>query len=279
MGVVAPAQSHDSQDSLSPIVDAIDRSRRRRRLSFRVQFALTWVVLVVGLALLLTNRGGRGFDGEFIAEWAAFILSGAGMTVLISALAITGATGLAILGALGRLSSNPIVAGVASLYVSLVRGTPLLVQILFAYLALAEVGLVLPVLVAGTGALAFNYGAYLTEIFRAGIQAVPRGQREAAQALGMPERLLMRRIVLPQAFRIVIPAIGNDFIAMLKDSALVSVIAVPELLWKSQAAGRPNIRIFEALTFAAIVYWMLTIIFSFFQERLEKRLARSDRPT
>jgi polar amino acid transport system permease protein len=265
-------------EAVAPVVLDIERARSRRRLSFRVQFALTWVVLVVGLVIMLTSRR-RGFDGDFIAEWAGFILSGAGMTVLISAVAIVGATILAILGSLARLSSNPIIAGVASLYVSLVRGTPLLVQILFAYLALAEVGIVLPVLAAGIGALAFNYGAYLTEIFRAGIQAVPPGQREAAQALGMPEGLVMRRIVLPQAFRIVIPAIGNDFIAMLKDSALVSVIAVPELLWKSQAAGRPTIHIFEALTFAALIYWILTIIFSFFQERLEKRLARSDRPT
>jgi polar amino acid transport system permease protein len=260
---------------VAPILEQIKRSRRRRRLSFRVQFFLTWTVLIVGLVVILASRR-RGFDMEFLQEWAGFILTGAGTTVMVSALAITFATVLAVLGALGRLSANPIIAGVASLYVSLVRGTPLLVQILFAYLALAEVGLVLPVLAAGIGALSFNYGAYLTEIFRAGIQAVPRGQREAAQALGMPERLVMRRIVLPQAFRIVVPAIGNDFIAMLKDSALVSIIAVPELLWKAQAAGRPNIRIFEALAFAALVYWLLTMVFSFFQERLEQRLARSD---
>lgn len=265
-----------TDESAAPILDQIKQARGRQRLSYRVQFILTWVVLIIGLIVLLSSRK-RGFDGEFVQEWAGFILTGAGTTVFVSAIAITFATLLAVLGAFGRMSKNPIVAGVASLYVSLVRGTPLLVQILFAYLALAEVGLVLPVLAAGTGALAFNYGAYLTEIFRAGIIAVPRGQREAAQALGMPERLLMRRIVLPQAFRIVVPAIGNDFIAMLKDSALVSVIAVPELLWKSQAAGRPNVRIFEALTFAALVYWMLTIIFSFFQERLERRLARGDR--
>jgi polar amino acid transport system permease protein len=197
--------------------------------------------------------------------------------VVISTIAIFVATVLALLGALGRLSTNPHIYGTASLYVSLVRGTPLLVQIFFAYYALAEVGLVLPAIVAGTGALAFNYGAYMTEIFRAGIQAVPKGQREAAQALGMPEGLVFRRIVMPQAFRIVIPAIGNDFIAMLKDSALVSTIGVTELLWRAQAAGRPRVRVFDAILVAALVYWILTIIFSFFQERLEKRMARGDR--
>jgi polar amino acid transport system permease protein len=258
------------------IVAEVTRSERRRHLSFRVQFAITWLILIVGLVVLLAS-GRRGLDLEFIVEWTPFILGGAGTTILISAVAITVAVVLALLGALGRLSTNPWINGTASLYVSLVRGTPLLVQIFFAYLALAEVGLILPILVAGTGALAFNYGAYLTEIFRAGIMAVPRGQREAARALGMPEHLVFRRVVMPQAFRIVVPAIGNEFIAMLKDSSLVSVIGVTELLWRAQAAGRPNVRIFEALLVAALVYWILTIVFSLFQDVLERRLARADR--
>ena len=122
----------------------------------------------------------------------------------------------------GSRAIAPIYAA-ATLYVSLVRGTPLIVQIFFIYLALPQFGIVLPALVGGIFALAFNYGAYMTEIFRAGIQAIPRGQLEAAAALGMTERMTMRRIVLPQAVRIVIPAIGNEFIAMIKDSALVVV--------------------------------------------------------
>jgi polar amino acid transport system permease protein len=117
----------------------------------------------------------------------------------------------------------------------------------------------------------------MTEIFRAGIQAVPKGQREAAQALGLPEPLILRRIVLPQAARIVTPAVGNEFVAMIKDSSLVSFIAVPELLWKANAAGRPNNAILPALLIAAVVYWGLTILFSLVQERLERRMARGDR--
>jgi polar amino acid transport system permease protein len=117
----------------------------------------------------------------------------------------------------------------------------------------------------------------MTEIFRAGIQAVPRGQREAAEALGIPEQLVMRRIVLPQAVRIVIPAIGNDFIAMLKDSALVSTITVHETLFMAQRIGRSAFEPIAALIIAGAVYWTLTIIFSFFQEKLERRLARGDR--
>ena len=252
----------------------IEAAHGRRRIRFRLTFIATWVVLIVALVVLLT-RG--GFDSQFIQEWSGFIIAGAPTTVFVSAVSIVLAVLFAILGALGRLSTNAVVFSAASLYVSLVRGTPLLVQIFFFYLALAEVGIVLPILVAGIAALSFNYGAYMTEIFRAGIQAVPRGQREAAQALGMPERLVMRRIVLPQAIRVVTPAIGNDFIAMLKDSSLISVIAVPELLYRAQTAGRREVAIFEALLVAALVYWLLTIGFSFFQERLERRMARGDR--
>ena len=169
---------------------------------------------------------------------------------------------LAVLGALGRLSTNPFINGAASLYVSLVRGTPLIVQIYFIFFALPLMGIVFPPIAAGIFALAFNYGAYMTEIFRAGIQAVPKGQREAAMALGMPERLIMRRIVLPQATRIVVPAIGNDFVAMIKDSSLVSIV-----ICRSSSGGRT--RSDEAIqqppgpaSSPPLVYWMLTIIFS-----------------
>ncbi len=184
---------------------------------------------------------------------------------------------LAVLGALGRLSTNPFINGAASLYVSLVRGTPLIVQIYFIFFALPLMGIVFPPIAAGIFALAFNYGAYMTEIFRAGIQAVPKGQREAAMALGMPERLIMRRIVLPQATRIVVPAIGNDFVAMIKDSSLVSIVSLQELLWRANSVGRSNQQLIQALLIAALVYWGLTIIFSYFQARLEKRLAKGDR--
>jgi polar amino acid transport system permease protein len=173
-----------------------------------------------------------------------------------------------------------VIYALASFYVSLVRGTPLIVQILFIYLALPQIweGFAgVPTLVLGTFALAFNYGAYMTEVFRAGIQAIPRGQLEAAAALGMTNGMTMRRIILPQAVRIVTPAIGNEFIAMIKDSALVSLLGVQELLWRAQRVGTQNFRALEALLVAALVYWALTIGFSLLQDRLEKRMAESDR--
>jgi polar amino acid transport system permease protein len=259
----------------APILEQVKAANRRRKITFRLWFWLTWFALVGALLALLWATG--NINTDFIASAGPFIIGGAGITILISLTSITFATGLALVGALGRLSRNPVINGIASLYVSLVRGTPLLVQIFFVYLALPQLGIVLPVLVGGIFALAFNYGAYMTEVFRAGIQAVPQGQREAAQALGMPERLIMRRIVLPQAFRIVTPAIGNDFVSMIKDSSLVYVLGVQELLWRASTIGRRELSSLEALLIAAAVYWGLTIIFSYFQERLERRMARGDR--
>ena len=257
------------------ILDQIAASQRRTRLAFRSQFVLVWILLIG--ALLFGLWVTKQIDTNWMAEWGPFILGGTTVTVLICVTSILLATLLAIFGAIARLSTNPIINGVASLYVSLVRGTPLLVQIFFIYFALPQMGVRLDALICGILALGFNYGAYMTEVFRAGIQAVPRGQREAAEALGMPEGLVFRRVVLPQAFRIVIPAIGNDFVAMIKDSALVSTIAVQELLWRAQRAGTRDFKTLQALLIAAAVYWGLTIIFSFFQERLERRMARGDR--
>jgi polar amino acid transport system permease protein len=261
-------------DAPAEVVARIARTRAKNRFMFRVLFVLTWVVLVGGivLAIALTGR----VHADFIAEWAPFILGGVPVTIFVAVLSIVFATLFAVIGALGRLSTIAPVYAAATLYVSLVRGTPLIVQIIFVYGALPQFGIVLPPLAAGVFALSFNYGAYMTEIFRAGIQAIPRGQIEAASALGMTERLTMRRIVLPQATRIVIPAIGNEFIAMIKDSALVSYVTIQETFWRASTTGSRSFRMFETLLIAALIYWLLTIGFSLVQERLETRMRKSD---
>lgn len=260
-----------------PIVDAIARQRRRNTLAFRLTFVASWLLLI---ALIVGSLSAAGkIDVDFLAKWAPYILGGIPITIFVSIMSILAAIVFAVLGALGRLSPRPVVFALASFYVSLVRGTPLIVQILFIYLALPQIWpgfAAVPTIALGIFALAFNYGAYMTEVFRAGIQAVPRGQTEAAAALGMTDRVTLRRIVLPQAVRIVTPAIGNEFIAMTKDSALVSLMAVQELLWRAQRVGQSNFRSLETLLLAAAVYWGLTVVFSFFQDRLEKRLAQSD---
>ena len=157
------------------------------------------------------------------------------------------------MGALGRLSKLPPAYALATFYISLIRGTPLLLQIVFLFLALPQLGIRLSGLAAGVLALGLNYGAYMTEIMRAGIQSVDVGQREAAQSIGLTQFQIMRHIVLPQALRLVIPSIGNQFIAMLKDTSLISVTGfVWELLWRAQKQGRANFRSLEALLIAAV---------------------------
>jgi polar amino acid transport system permease protein len=260
------------------IVQEIADADARRRLRFRTLFVATWFVLVGGFIISLITLG--GFDVAFLGEWAPFILGAVPLTIFIAVTSIIFALPFAVLGAIGRISVTAPIYAVATLYVSVVRGTPLLVQIVFLVLGLPRLLPWLnevPLMALGIFALAFNYGAYLTEIFRAGIEAVPKGQREAGAALGMSDRRIMWRIVLPQAIRIVTPAIGNEFIAMIKDSALVSVIGVQELLWRAQRVGNANFKGLETLLLAAAMYWILTSIFSIFQERLEQRMARGDR--
>jgi polar amino acid transport system permease protein len=256
------------------IVQDVARARARSRLQFRLVFVLTWIVLVGGLGVAIVAAG--KFDPAFLSVWAPFILGGVQVTIFVSVVSIFFAVIFATLGALGRLSTIAPIYAVATLYVSLVRGTPLIVQIIFVYLGLAQFGIVLPAIVAGIFALSFNYGAYMTEIFRAGIQAIPRGQTEAAGALGMTERQTMRRVVLPQAVRIVIPAIGNEFISMIKDSALVSLVGIQEVFFRANTTGSRFFRSFETLLVAAVIYWVLTIVFSLLQERLETRMRRSE---
>jgi polar amino acid transport system permease protein len=274
--MTTPNVSYDAIVAAGPesIVAAVAAARSRARLRFRTLFVLTWLILVGGLVLLIASTG--RVDAQILADYGPLILSGIPITIAVSVCAIAFATMFAIIGALGRLSRVAPIYAVATLYVSLVRGTPLIVQVFFVYSALPEFGIVLPAFVAGVFALSFNYGAYMTEIFRAGIQAIPRGQVEAAQALGMTEGATMRRVVLPQAIRIVIPAIGNEFIAMIKDSALVSFVALHEVFYYAKVIGSQKFQSFTTLMLAALIYWVMTIIFSLFQERLEKRMAESE---
>jgi polar amino acid transport system permease protein len=248
--------------------------RRTLQLRFGLYAGAVWIAVLVILYAVLRRFT---LDVAFMQHYFSFIMEGAGKTLYISAVSIALAVILALLGALGRLSNNPIPNGVSGFYVSLIRGTPLLVQIYIWYLGLPQLGIVLDAELAGFLALGVNYGAYMTEIFRAGIQAIGKGQYEAAQALGMSGAQTFRRIVLPQAFRIVIPPIGNEFIAMMKDSSLVSVMGVWELTFRAQRIGRQYFRSIETFLIAAAFYWILTVIFQFLQGKLETYMARSER--
>lgn len=172
---------------------------------------------------------------------------------------------------LGRLSSNRLVAGIASLYVEVIRGIPLLVQIFYIYFALGQF-VKIPPLASAIIAMSVCYGAYLGETFRAGIQSIPKGQMEAALSLGLTHGQAMRHVVVPQAIRIILPPVGNETIALLKDSSLVSIIAVADLLRRGREFASETFHYFETYTVIALVYLILTLFFSKLIGLMEDRL-------
>jgi polar amino acid transport system permease protein len=257
---------------------------RSGQVPFWVKKYATYLLIFV-LGALLFNA--FQFDTAFMREWLPFLLGGVPLTLLMCFGGIVLAIPLALLGALGKLSKNAFFNGLASFYISFIRGTPLIAQIFFIYFAFPELAfspgapewlqplLVYDIRFAGMLALGINYGAYMSEIFRAGIQSVGHGQIEGAHALGMSGGQTLRRIVLPQAVRVVIPPTGNEFIAMLKDSALVGLAgSVTELFNRAQTVGKAESRSLETLLVAALIYWALTSFFSIFQRMLERRFSR-----
>lgn len=259
---------------------------RRARLVYTLKIALVWLVLMIILGFFLLSLD---FDPRYILQHYKFVLAGAGLTIGISVISILIAAGLALLGALGRLSSNSIAQGVSGFYVSIIRGTPLLIQIFIIYLGLPQIGnqfrvhgyiglanlFTLTAIQSGVLALSLNYGAYMTEIFRAGLQSIHHGQREAAEAMGMSKAQTLRRVILPQAVRIIIPDIGNQFIAMQKDSSLVSFMGVWEITYRANRLARVDSKFMEMFLLAALMYWILTIVSSWLEGRLEKNMARA----
>ena len=263
--------------------DLLVEAQQRKQNQFRMGVGATWGFLLLVLIFLFSGKTVLGFetiqlDTEFMRKNFTFIGEGLGETLLISILSISLAILLALLTALWRLSTFPPIFAVSTFYVSLIRGTPLYLQIFFFFLALPQLGIILSGLTAGVLALGLNYGAYMSETFRAALSSVGKGQREAATALGMTPLQTMRRVILPQALRFAIPPMGNDFISMTKDSALVAATGfVHEVLWRATKVGRAQFNNLEALLMAAMFYWFMTLILTFFQTRLEARLARGER--
>jgi len=236
-------------------------------LPFRWQVMVFWLQL---LALFLIFFYSFNLSYSFIIErLPLLILTGVGYTLLVSALSIVIASLIALFGALMRLSNNGAAFAISTFYVSFFRGTPLLLQVYLIYLGLPQLGIVLDAIPSGVIALSLCYGAYMTEIFRSGIQSVPKGQTEAASALGLKPWQTMLKVTLPQAIRIIIPPTGNNFIAMLKDSSLVSAMGVMELMYLARTLGRSEFKHFEMLITAALIYWFISFLFELVQGRIE----------
>ena len=259
----------------APLVAVPVRHYGRWLSAVAVLAALGWLVWAFSRADI-----NYGTTGEFFT--AGNVIRGAGRTLLISVLAQAMGIVLGVLFAVMRLSHNPVTSTVSWFYIWLFRGTPVLVQLLIWYnLALVfptiaghpTSDLITPFLAALLG-LGINEGAYMAEIVRSGIGAVDEGQTEAAQALGMTRAQTLRRVVLPQAMRVIIPPTGNEFINMLKTSSLAYTIQYSELLLSAVAVYTNNLQVIELLFTVSLWYLLLTSVFSVGQYFLERRFAR-----
>jgi polar amino acid transport system permease protein len=205
-----------------------------------------------------------------------FVRDGVLITFQVTIFAILLALVIGLVAGLGRISRIRIINKIATVYVEVVRGIPLLVQIFYIYYALGRIVKV-PDILSAIIAMAVCYGAYMAEIIRAGIQSIPPGQMEAALALGLSKRQAMRHIILPQTIKIILPPIGNEFIALLKDSSLVSILAVSDLLRRGREFAAHTFEYFETYTIVALVYLVLTLLFSWLVGLMEARLNRNVR--
>lgn len=237
-------------------------------LAFRFQVIVVWFELAF---LFLSFFYSFGLDLSFIQSKIGFMITqGVFTTLYISAISIVLASIVAIFGAIAKLSSNGFAFAIASFYTSFFRGLPLLMQVYLIYQGLPQLGYVVDAVPAGILALTLCYGAYMTEIFRAGIQSINKGQWEASRSMGYGFGLTMRKIILPQAMPLIIPPTGNQFIAMLKDSSLVSVIGVWELMFLARTMGNKDFRHMEMLITAALIYWCLSMCLELIQSRIER---------
>ncbi len=238
---------------------------------------LAWNLLVVISFLCLMYLPARDHysinatSGDY---WTLLTLLPAGIfyTMLVTILGSTAAIAIGLVVGLGKLSKRPGVLLSVSIYTEVLRGIPLLVLLFYVYYALGEF-LHIPALLAAIVSFGFCYGSYMADVFRAGIEAIPKNQIEAARSLGMTKKQATKEIILPQALRTIIPAIGNQTLGMLKDTSLVSVLAISDILRIGNEYATKHFNYFETYTYIALTYLVLTLLMSRLVQSLEDRLA------
>lgn len=206
-----------------------------------------------------------------------FIPDGIVVTFEVTLASIAGALVLGLVTGIGRISRNRFVNTLASTYVEIVRGIPLLVQLFYIYYALGRFFQV-PDLVAAVVAMSICYGAYMGEVFRAGIESIDKGQTEASRSLGFSRGQTLLYVILPQAWRTILPPVGNEFIALLKDTSLVSILAVADMLRRGREYASETFAYFETYTVIALVYLLITLVLSKLVSLMEDRLSHYARP-
>jgi polar amino acid transport system permease protein len=234
----------------------------------------SWNISFFGAIALLVYLGVAYPDSY--RRILAFLPDGILRTFQVTLLSIACALVVGLLTGVGRISRITIINRIATIYVEIIRGIPLLVQIFYIYYALGKI-IRVPDIASAVIAMTVCYGAYLGEIFRAGIQSIPKGQMEASIALGLTRGQALRHVVLPQTFKVVLPPLGNEFIALLKDSSLVSILAVSDLLRRGREYASKTFLYFETFTVVALVYLVMTLFFSRLVALMEERMNRRGR--
>lgn len=236
---------------------------------------IPWWALLLALGGLFALYG--ILNSPVYIETYRFLASGVVITIQLAVTSYALAMVLGLVAALAQLSKRALLYTPARLYIEVIRGVPLLVQLLYiAFVvtpALADLTGIRGLrndMVRATLGLGIGYGAYLAEVYRAGIESIPRGQTEAARSLGMSQWQAMRHIILPQAIRVILPPLGNDFISMLKDSSLASVISVTELTYSGSLLNARTFRSFETYNMVALLYLTMTLIGSLGVRGLER---------
>lgn len=216
-------------------------------------------------------------DMAFLGKYYKFYLRGTGITLFVSFFGVLFGVILGIILALMNLSKKTILNKLAKGYINFVRGTPLLVQVFLVYYGLPRVGLdFVPDIWLVIIAVSFNSAAYVAEIIRAGIQSIDKGQMEAARSLGMTHSTAMKLIIIPQAFKNILPALGNEFIILIKESAIISIVGIHDLMYNTDTIRGISYRPFSPLVIAAIIYFVITFSLSKLLGILERRLRAGD---
>lgn len=216
-------------------------------------------------------------DFSFLSKYNMFFINGAKLTLFLAFFTVLFGSILGLLLSLMKLSNSKILKAISSTYIEFVRGTPILVQLYIVYYGLPSLGIEFPDVLAGIITLSLNSAAYVAEIIRAGISAVDKGQMEAARSLGMSNAQAMRHIIIPQAFKNILPALGNEFIVVVKESSIVSVIGIHELMYNADTVRGNTFRPFEPLIIAALLYFVMTFTLSKALGVVERRMKVSDK--
>jgi polar amino acid transport system permease protein len=201
------------------------------------------------------------------------LIEGAWWTVALSFTAAFGAVAVGLLVCVCKMAGSPLLSRPARIYIEIIRGTPLLLQLFYLYYGLPEIGIVMPAFLAGVLGLSLNFGAYLAELFRAGIQSVDQGQRQAARSLGMNSIMVFYLVVMPQALRNIFPALGNYALVLVKDSSLVAVISVLELMRAGELLASATFKALEVYTLVGAIYLLICFALSRSFLAAERRLA------